>query len=276
MGLTIRDDVMSFMQEEIAALNKPFAVIGCMDRRLTPIFKGMQREGSTIIRTAGGFLNGSKETVEQLVREYDNIIVTSHRGCGAANVVAGAEKDKAKVTELIYEQMVKPFALKGCGTSVSVEQSSPEMQKSYIESIAMLHGFGEKNVITRCMDTPKPKTEKPSETGLVITTPLKCRYSDLPGVNVEDDTKYYLHNRPEALKCDIWVAITAIKVSNIQLIAQNTGENEMMTRFAESLKSDPDIQRLGVRINQPRLSDRTMKVGIMEKPSAQTRERAKL
>ena len=275
MGLTIRDDVMSFMQEEIAALNRPFGLSGCMDRRLTVVFNEMFREGSTIVRTAGGFLNGSKDAVQQLVRDYDTIIVTSHREwCG--NVVVGAEKDRTKVTTDVFDQMVTPFALKGCTTSVLVEQNSPEMQKSYIESVAMLHGFGEKNIITRCMDTPKPKTEKPNETGLVVTTPLRSRYSDLPGVDVRDDTKYYLHNSPEALKCDIWVAVTAIKVSNIQLIAQNKSENDMMIRFAESLKNDPEIQRLGVRINPPRLSNIRIGVAIQEKPSAQPRERAKL
>lgn len=276
MALTIRDEFMSLMQEDIASIKGPFFVTGCMDRRLTRTFNEMYREGSIIVRTAGGFLNWSKDTVEQLVRNYDTGIVTSHRGCGAAAVIAGAEKDRAKVTSEVYEQMVNPFAVKGCTTSTLVEQNSPEMQKSYIESVAGLHGFGEKNIITRCMDTPIPRNVNPTEKGLVVTTPLKTRYSDLPGVDVNDDTKYYLHNAPSALGCDIWVAVTAVKVGNIQLIAQNKGENEMMAKFAEALKSDPDIQKLGVRINPPRLSEKTMKIGIMERPSSTIRERTKL
>ncbi|MDE1865932.1 MAG: hypothetical protein KGH94_04830 [Candidatus Micrarchaeota archaeon] len=278
MRVAIRDDFMSFMQEDIASIKGPFFVTGCMDRRLTKIFDSMYREGSTIVRTAGGFLNGSQGVVEQLIKEYDTGIVTSHRGCGAAEVVVEGLKERQKVPPDIYDQVVNPFASKGCKDCTNVEASSPEMQKDYIEQIASLHGLGNKSIIMRCMDTPKPMVERPNKMELVITTPLRRRYSQLPGVSVNDDTKYYLHCDPSSpsLKCGVWIAVAEIKVGSIQVISQSPRENEMMAKVAETLKNDPEIQKFGVAINPPRLYDTSIKVGIPQKPGVTPRDRAKL
>jgi hypothetical protein len=278
MGLTIRDDFMSMMQDELSGISGAVFATGCMDRRLTKIFESIMesKPGSTIIRTAGGFLNCSEAAVEQLVRDYDTGIVTSHRGCGAAKVVVGAEKDRGQVPTDVFEQVVNPFAMKGCTSNMQVEGNSPEMQKDFIERIAAQHDLGKKNIIMRCMDTPTPLSERPAVTELVITTPLKSRYSELPGVNPNDDTKYYLHNDLSSMKCDIWIAVTAIKVSSIQPISQSKAENDMMVRFTESLKNDPDIQRFGVRVNPPRLSDVGIKIGIPQRPSVGQRDRSRL
>lgn len=280
MGLTIRDEFMSLLQKEMALIERP-VLVGCMDRRLTALFASAYVEGWEVIRTPGGFLNESEDVVREALKGHDTFIVTSHTTCGAAGEVEKVSREKERMPPdeyKAYKVMVDPFAARGCCSHEAVEKMSPELQKEFIEGVARKCGYSGKRIIV--MPTIETAvTAKPERPGLIITSPLGFEYSKLQGVDLADDTKYYLHDRltlsSGSVRTGVRLAAEEIGVREIQVISQNGRENSEARDLVTALREDPYLQMLGVQVNAPRLVQETRIVGIPPQPGARNRTRGR-
>jgi hypothetical protein len=156
-----------------------------------------------------------------------------------------------------------------------VEQKNPGIVAEKIQALSAEMGLGKKNIITGCIDTPK-LTDVHDGLNLVITTPLRCRYSDLD-LDAADAKTYYLHNSLFATEPDIRVAVEKIGVRSIKVIAQNSGENALVAKFVEYLKADSYLSKVGVTISDPVMStNRTGMVNILDQKSQKPSNRPRM
>jgi hypothetical protein len=235
----------------------------------------MYRRGWVLFRTAGGFMNTVTPEFKQALGEQENWVVLSHTGCGAAKVVEAAIKDRHTVTDDVYAALVQPLSQHDCKTCHDVEEKNPGIVAEKIQALSAEMGLGKKNIITGCIDTPK-LTDVHDGLNLVITTPLRCRYSDLD-LDAADAKTYYLHNNLFATEPDIRVAVEKIGVRAIKVIAQNSGENALVAKFVEYLKADSYLSKVGVAISEPVMStNRTGMVNILDQTSQKPSNRPRM
>ena len=72
----LRDDNMSFAQEEAAKIEGPYVLVMCMDGRLTVDAERLHR--GVLYRTAGGFFSvtpAMEEELKSALPKYDNWIL---------------------------------------------------------------------------------------------------------------------------------------------------------------------------------------------------------
>jgi hypothetical protein len=273
--ISLRDEFMSFAQEELSLLEGSYGVVTCMQRELD--VSSMYRPGWVLFRTAGGFMNSVTPEFRDALKEQANWVVLSHTGCGAAKVVEAAIKDKSTVAADVYEALVKPMELHNCKTCTEVEQKNPGIVAETIQKVSGEMGLAKKNIITGCIDTPK-LTESHNGLALVITTPLRCKYSELE-IDAADPRTYYIHNSLFSTEPDIRVAVEKIGVRSIKVISQNIAEDAKIANFVDYLKADVFLAKMGVKIESPVLSTNRpwqIHVPTQPQPASQKTTRATL
>jgi hypothetical protein len=212
---------------------KTTAKFDCMDPRRT---HDSDQGEALRFRTAGGFVGGTKNYVQELIRRGDiggEAQINLHTDCGAVKLVTEGLRDKSKVDESTYRSLVSPFLKFG-----------PFLPVERIEDIALgiqaQIGLGWRNAQTGLLNHVNCTKAITSgyvegQKTLLLTKPTTRKLEDVAkNIGLNPKSTYVITLVPAnitQMAVDPFVAVKYLHIENVVVHAGNSDRERVINRF---------------------------------------------